>query len=175
MNTNESETKVQDVTTMRETTSLFLSKDNLKTFINATLYSYSSEKFNGIDDLYLDYFIKIRKILTENLVISQTLNDIENYIEEIVNKLHKSDEETQKSNDLQINKERIKLCLQEEFLLSIHVKDIKINFEHLVITSRNKDDNSYIVKVSFNSNYVNELKTKTVKQLLEHLLLVKKN
>ena len=81
MNTNESETKVQDVTTMRETTSLFLSKDNLKTFINATLYSYSSEKFNGIDDLYLDYFIKIRKILTENLVISQTLNDIENYIE----------------------------------------------------------------------------------------------
>lgn len=40
MNTNESETKVQDVTTMRETTSLFLSKDNLKTFINATLYSY---------------------------------------------------------------------------------------------------------------------------------------
>lgn len=113
--------------------------------------------------------------MTENLVISQTLNDIENYIEEIVNKLHKSDEETQKSNDLQINKERIKLCLQEEFLLSIHVKDIKINFEHLVITSRNKDDNSYIVKVSFNSNYVNELKTKTVKQLLEHPLLVKKN
>ena len=62
------------------------------------------------------------------------------------------------------------------------MKDIKINFNHVVITSKNKDDNSYVVEISFNSNYVNELQTATAQQLtataqqlLEHPLLVKKN
>ena len=44
-----------------ETTSLFLLKEKLKTFLNATLYSYSSERHNGIDDVYLNYSAKIQK------------------------------------------------------------------------------------------------------------------
>lgn len=65
----------------RETTSFFLSKGQLKTFLNATLYSYSSysyssERHNGIDDVYLNYSAKIQKILNKNITISQMLTDI---------------------------------------------------------------------------------------------------
>ena len=151
----------------RETTSLFLSKEQLKTFLNATLYSYSSESQNGIDDVYLNYSAKIQKILNENLTISQMLTDIDKFVDKI----------TEKTNDTEFkdNQNRIKLCLKEEFLSSLHVEDIKINFNHSVITSRNKDDNSYVIEISFNSNYVNELQKATVQQLLEHPLLIKKN
>ena len=150
-----------------ETTSLFLSKEQLKTFINATLYSYSSESQNGIDNVYLNYSAKIQKILNENITISQMLTDIDKFVNKI----------TEKTNNVELkdNKNRIKLCLKEEFLSSIHVEDIKINFNHSVITSRNKDDNSYVIEISFNSNYINELQTVTIQQLLEHPLLIKNN
>ena len=151
----------------RETTSFFLSKGQLKTFLNATLYSYSSERHNGIDDVYLNYSAKIQKILNKNITISQMLTDIDKFVDKITEKTN--------NTEFKYNQNRIKLFLKEEFLSSIHVEDIKINFNHIVITSKNKDDNSYVVEISFNSNYVNELQTATVQQLLEHPLLVKKN
>ena len=150
----------------RETTSLFLSKEKLKTFLNATLYSYSSERHNGIDDVYLNYSAKIQKILNKNITISQMLTDIDKFVDKITEKTN--------NTEFKYNQNRIKLCLKE-FLSSLHVEDIKINFNHVVITSKNKDDNSYVVEISFNSNYVNELQTATVQQLLEHPLLIKKN
>lgn len=70
----------------RETTSLFLSKEKLKTFLNATLYSYSSERHNGIDDVYFNYSAKIQKILNKNITISQMLTDIDKFVDKITEK-----------------------------------------------------------------------------------------
>ena len=95
----------------RETTSFFLSKGQLKTFLNATLYSYSSERHNGIDDVYLNYSAKIQKILNKNITISQMLTDIDKFVDKITEKTN--------NTEFKYNQNRIKLFLKEEFLSSV--------------------------------------------------------